>query len=67
MSSVQGTAVFEATPTEEGELYCYQALPEDVVGPGVPDLQELDSSGYAVAMQCVWWLPPGPCHNALCV
>lgn len=42
---MQGTAVFEATPTEEGELFHYQALLEEVEGPGVPDLQELASYG----------------------
>ena len=45
MSPVQGTAVFETTPTEEGELYQYRALVEEAEGPGVPGLPELGSYG----------------------
>ena len=41
---VQGVAVLEALPVEEGELFHYQPVLEDLLGPGVPEQEEL--AGY---------------------
>ena len=43
---MQGTAVFDiGSAVEEGELYCYQPPSQDLLGPGVPDLDELGGYG----------------------
>jgi CDK-activating kinase assembly factor MAT1 len=42
-----GTAVFDVVPaSEEGERYCYQPPSQDLLGPGVPDVEELGGYGY---------------------
>ena len=43
----QGTAIFEYVPTEKGAThYIYKPHSVSTHGPGVPDLEELDSYGY---------------------
>lgn len=41
-----GTTVFEPLPDDTGALYHYQTQLVETCGPGVPDLEELDSYGY---------------------
>ena len=49
LSIFQGTAVFEPLPTEAGTLYTYQPLSLiETYGPGVPDLEELESYGLVL-------------------
>ena len=43
---MQDSAVFEPVPSEVGSLYSYQPLLVETHGPGVPDLEELESYGY---------------------
>ena len=43
---LQGTAVFDVIPSaEERENYTYQPPSQDLLGPGVPDLDELGGYG----------------------
>ena len=44
----QDSAVFEPVPSEVGSLYFYQPLLVETHGPGVPDLEELESYGYKI-------------------
>ena len=44
----QDSAVFEPVPSEVGSLYSYQPLLVETHGPGVPDLEELESYGYKI-------------------
>lgn len=49
----QGTAIFEYVPTEKGAThYMYKPRTASTHGPGVPDLEELDSYGYVA--HCVY-------------
>lgn len=41
--------MFEPLPMEVGTQYIYQPLMMDTCGPGVPDLEELESYGYVSA------------------
>ena len=55
---LQGTTVFEPLPDDTGALYHYQTQLVETCGPGVPDLEELDSYGcvftrkYILAFFC---------------
>ena len=50
----QGTAIFDYVPTERGATYVYKPPIVSTYGPGVPDLEELDSYGYE-SLFCVYW------------
>ena len=45
LTALQGTAVFDVGSVEEGEKYHYQAPCQDLLGPGVPELEELGGYG----------------------
>ena len=45
LTALQGTAVFDVGSVEEGEKYHYQTPCQDLLGPGVPELEELGGYG----------------------
>ncbi len=49
---MKGQTVFEPVPTEVGHRYVYQPLIMETCGPGVPELEELESYGcvYSIIM-----------------
>jgi CDK-activating kinase assembly factor MAT1 len=70
---VQGTAVFDMLPsTKERENYTYQPPSQDLLGPGVPDLEELGDYGYLTHVREVerphvgsGYMAAYGCHRAL--
>ena len=50
----QGTAIFDYVPTEKGvTYYVYKPPIVSTHGPGVPDLEELDTYGYVAHYLCI--------------
>ena len=45
LASLQGVAVFDVVPATEGERYSYEPPSQDLLGPGVPELEELGAYG----------------------
>lgn len=37
--------MFDIGTVEEGEMYCYQPPSQDLLGPGVPHIEELEGYG----------------------
>ncbi|XP_064403367.1 CDK-activating kinase assembly factor MAT1-like isoform X1 [Halichondria panicea] len=67
-----GMTVFDPLPMSQGKVYSYQPLLLSTWGPGVPELEEMESFGYLSNMRCLeehhigsGFVPAYACQRAL--